>query len=694
MTAIASSFRALWFSDGRVAAPLDARVRHLRIASGAAIVLTIALWLRLTTGAWSPLSFAATAALVWTWLVWGDLIARWSSRVVAWQGGVASELLFGFLFCNSLLFALTLLSPLGMLPHLALLAIGAVVVALVGRGRRPVQGRTFDGEAGSLACIVFCGLAATLWVGDQQPLTTNADGQTVFKVWYDVFIHVREISAFAQAHGVQTLSDIKLDGIRAPVYHFAGYVMPAAFHALAGISAMDAYVAFQLPFGLLLIGVTAYTLTAGVLRTTWPAVCAAAAIVALPDAYEQGFGNHYLAFHFMSQVNLNMLYGIACISVAWLFMIEGCRRDRISGVVIAGGLLAVCLTYKAHLFVANALILMLYPCVFFGRSRQAIGAGWRVGVAIALVALFAVVVTISQWSPRVPTLRADGSGFGPYVDLLMGGFTDGSFKTLFIDLRDRPEVSAVTRWVLGAALLMVSSFGLWLVAGGALYFGARRPLDRRALWFVAWIVANYLGMALLLALDDRGIGAPEELVNRPQAWAYFVLVSFATAGLASRGLPRARWLLPVAALMLVWVHVASRNLQTLPEWPAYAAFTEFNTAPTCLVQAATYIRDRGTADQRIQDSRFDPTILVSAVAERQAFVSSLTFGGNTALGQQRIGEVRTMQSTFDARAMTAWAKAHRIGWYLMRPEDSVGWDPAFLQQAAFRCDGYRVFRFG
>lgn len=677
-------------------------MRRIRFASAAVVILASWSWLARTTGTAPVAAFALTAGFTVACLVFGEWLAGVASRFVAWQPGVAYELLLGFFFCNTLLFVLTLASPLGIATHVVLLGASAVACAVARRGRRPVPGRTLAAESGSLACIAFTALAATLWVRDTQPLMSVVDGSTVFNVWFDVFIHVREVSAFAQSHGLQSISDIKLAGVAAPAYHFASYMMPAALDALTSVSALDSYAAFQLPFGILLVGLAAYALVAVTLKTTWPAVFAAAAVVALPDAYQQGFGVHYLSFHFMSQVNLGMLYGIACIAMAWLFMIEACRRDRVRGIVASYVLLAVCLTYKAHLFVANAMILMLYPCLYFGRGVERIRWWGRAMVAVALVALFVGVVSFAQMSPRVPTFRLDGSGVGPYVQILMGGFSDGwlrhAFKWLYFD----HSLPRAANAILAASLILFGSFGLWIVVAPFAFWKTRRVADPRAWAFLSIIVVNYMVMSTGLALDQRGIGTPEEFVNRPQAWAYFVVVAF-VAGIVAVSVAD-RWPIPrgrsrllagcLACAMLAGVFVEAHKLQTFPEWEAYAEYADFNVAPTCLVRSAQYVRDHGRLGDRMQDSSFDPQMVATAIAERQSFVTRAGFGGNLKLVSERVDAVKAVQATADARALGAWARANRIHWYLMHPEDSGGWATHFLDQAVYRCEGFRVFRFG
>ena len=684
--------------------PADRRVAILRFLSTLALVVLLEGWQLRVTGVVSWSALLLVVGCVLACVLVGARLAALTTRLVGPAPGMAYEFLLGFFACNTLLFVVTLASPYGMSVHVPAIGVAALIVGSWWPARALRQRRSLRGEAGSLACIVFTGLAATLWVTEQQPLVQLLDDRSVFRVWTDVFIHAREISAFAQAHGLATIEDIKLAGVIAPVYHFAPYMMPAAFDAMTRTSAVDAYAAFQLPFGILLVGLSAYALAAVALRTTWPAVVASAALVALPDALHQGVAIRYLSFHFMSQVNLGMLYGLACAALAWLFMIEACRRGRLVGVVVAYGFLAILVTYKAHLFVANALVLMIYPCWMFDRSREHLRVRWRVLSAVVATVVFTTVIAVSQRSPRVPTFRLDGSGLRPYIDILMGGFHDGLAKRVFRRLYEYPQMPKVIRGVLGVMLVAFASFGAWVLVAPLAWWKTRRSLNREAAIFVGFVVVNYAVMSFGLALDERKIGTPEEFVNRPHAWAYYVVVLFGAAALclwwraatrSSRGAASAaRWAGPaLAGLLLVGVQAQARRLETFPEWVGHADYVEFNTVPTCLVRAAEFVRDHSRVGELLQDAEYDPALVVTALAERQGFVAQVGFGGRGDLVRERIGDLQSAQASADPEALAAWARAHRVTWYVAHPGDAAASASSLGARTVYRCGGYGVIRF-
>ena len=315
---------------------LTARAMRTSLTCVVSLFLFLCAWHWRVVGELSPPACAALALLLALYLLYGHLFATASARLFRNTVGLPYQLLCGYFMFNTALFVLALCSPFGMSGNVAFLGGCGVAAAYALRKHvRPVTDAPASDAWAPWLVLMIAATGATIWSGDiQSPLQVQGD-KTIFKVWPDVYIHVREISVFAQAHGLQTIHDIKLAGGPAPLYHFASYLSAAAISALGGASAMQVYASFQLPFGVLLTGLAAYCLV-GKLLGRWPGVAAAAAVVLLPDGFHQGFANRYLSYYFMSQVNLGMLYGIACAALAWLFVLDGCRRGKLQTLARSG----------------------------------------------------------------------------------------------------------------------------------------------------------------------------------------------------------------------------------------------------------------------------------------------------------------------------------------------------------------------
>lgn len=661
-----------------------------------AVWAAMCVWHVRTSGRLEWTAWLLLAIVVLMCASYGTAFRRITERIVETPAGMPLTLIAGFFASNTLLFILVVASPFGMaVDFVVVVAVGALcaLLAPLDRPQGPSTNDRLRIERCGLACIVVVAVAATLWTTDQQPPTVAFGDQTLFRLWHDVFIHLREISTFADAHGLRTVYDIRMDGAPAPVYHFASYMFPAALNALTHTSALEAYAAFQLPLGILLAGLAAFALAQVLFGSPLAALIAAVVVTTAPDSEQQGFAVRFLSYHFMTQVNLGMFYGVACVAAAWVFMIEACRRARIGGIAIAYVFLAVSLVYKAHVFVANAYLLLIYPAFFFGALRRQT----RMLLFLATTLVFLAVVTLSQAVPSVPTLRLDGSGFQYYFEILRVVLEPGPFQWVFYRLFYRPALVSL-QLPLQVAYLILATYGFWIVAAAWAWRRAALRPDRFAFAFVGLVTLNYLVMSTLLALDDRGRGL-EEFVNRPHAWAYFVLV-VGVAGSGGMWVER-RWasrktstlelLAIVLGGLLVTDAVLSRNLQTLPAHRVEATYIDFNAWPTCQVAAANYIRmNKGRGDV-LQDTRLDRRFVSSAIAEQRSFISASTFSGQIPGMQERLDEARRLVASGDVAALRAHAKLHGIHWYLMHPQDAGPWPAAFLQTARFECGGYRVF---
>jgi hypothetical protein len=673
--------------------PAARRLVSMRGLTSATVVAWIVFWHARADGRLSADVLLCAVVFVAACVAYGKLFERFTAHLVPNRVGATYRLLSGFLVFNSLLFAMTLLAPLGILVDAAILAAAPFVALALLPRRQPVTTAPAPDEWPGLLCVLVAGLAASLWAADLQPATDVRGDVVVFRGWVDMYIHVREISAFAQAHGFSSMSDIKMLGMTTAAYHFASYVSTAAFSAWTSTTALVNFGAFQLPFGVLLMAVASFVLV-GTIWSPWPALASVVAVVAFPDAYQQGFGAGYLGFDFMSQVNLTMLYGLACVSLAWLFMIEGCRRSSFLAVVVAYVFLALTLSYKAHVFVANAYLMLVFPCFFFtGLKRR-----WRIGAWAIATAIYVAVIALSKGFPGVPTIRLDGSGAGAYLRILYLGFDDGLLRRLLRWALIEHDLGRLINAIIGTLLIVFGSFGIWALVAPGVFWKLRHRLPGLVLAFTGLVFVNYWVMSLGLAMDERHIATPEELLNRPMAWAYFAVVSFTAAavyalaaGEGGRRSARAHVFLGLFAIVsLASVCYHSRGAQTFGPLRQYRDYASFNAVPLCEVRAADYLRTHSRVTDVVQDSADDGDFVIGALSERQAYVVASVFAGGTPIQSARLRTVDLASIKADPDDLDALAARGGINWYVLHPEETARWPRRFLDRAAFTCGDYRV----
>ena len=108
--------------------------------------------------------------------------------------------------------------------------------------------------------------------------------------------------------------------------------------------------------------------------------------------------------------------------------------------------------------------------------------------------------------------------------------------------------------------------------------------------------------------------------------------------------------------------------------------------PIGLVRAAEYMRDHGDSQDIFQDSQFDRTCAVAALAERSPYAARtltiMSYNGD--LLQRRIASIERFMELRDAAAVAA--TAHQIGlrWFLLDPGDQIAWPSEIAQTARIR----------
>jgi len=610
-------------------------------------------------------------------------------------GDIPTVLLVGFLALNTLLLAAALALPLSLPTDALLIAAGVVGWAL----RADPPALRPPSPARGLACLVLSLAAATLWSLDSIEPTVASRGDVVFRPWVDSYTHACFIRIFRDAHGISTLEHFSMAGEPAPTYHYASLLVPALLAATTGTSCYLAFATFLVPLGMSLTGLAAFVLA----RWWWgpgAGTAAAVGVLLIPDASRYGIANPYLGYHWLAEIGPTWLYGIAMIAVAWVLVFEGCRAGR-PGLVAAGFAAAgLSVAFKAHLFVANALLIWAYPAFFLRGSSARIRLAW---LAFS-VATFAAAVRISQRFAGIPLLRLDGSGLKRYLAQVAFNLNGAEMRRLF-------AVGPATSWthdlLAGLVHLAVGTFGGFAAAFpvmAAFLVASGRGADRRArvetASFPAFVAANYLIMALGLALDDRTHHTPDELLHRPLVWAYFAVVAW-TSGcfhelalksrLARPGPARAMVLIVPAALLGVPLFLG-QGVQVGPGWGKELTSMRL---PGGLVRSAGFLRDHSARGQVVQNSEDDRWIILGALAERPVYVAD-TWKTPTQPDEKiarRLAEMEHFRRLTDPAEIVAYAARRKIAWYVLDPATRVNWPASILAHPAFDSGGFRVYRF-
>jgi hypothetical protein len=658
----------------------------LTVAALAAAV--VAAWAAIAGGAFSLLALVACEVAFLAFYLVGSLFAAWGPLAAGALFDLPLRLLMGYAAVNTVLLVLAWLSPLGIVANFALLFAGAAALFVAAR---PIRQRRSEDSVGLLV-IGLSLAAATLWCQDSlRP--TSVDGNTVaFKPWIDGFYHAVHLRIFGAAHGASTIEDFRMAGVPARLYHYGAYMTPAFIRQASGIRSYAAFAGILAPMGVFFTGLGAYALV-GAFWGSWPGLAAAAALLLLPDGAQQGMQNTFMSYHWLTQISPSASYGLAVLALAWLFVLLGCTRGSrlqlVTGWLIAG-VLAV---YKLHFFIASALLLLLVPALFF---RGPLGRGKRALWVLAAVAVYIVSLVIVQRVPGVPTIRFDGSSVREIFALIKQFAARGALRD-FLDGRLGPEHSSLSNLAVGVPYVLFAALGLLAPLLVILAICLRKRTSAVLVLFPLLLVANFLTMFLGLALDLRS-STPDELSHRPVMIVYFAVAAWVggAAGLLlldSRRLGRIARpaLVCLAVLLLAVPALAGSGVQRM--W-AMRMFSPVRV-PIGLVRAAEYMRDHGDSHDIFQDSQFDRTCAVAALAERSNYAARpLTIMDyNSDLLQQRIAFIERFMELRDAAAVGATANQIGLRWFLLDPGDQIRWPAEIAQRPAFESGGYRLYHF-
>jgi hypothetical protein len=205
-------------------------------------------------------ALAVFAILGFLALVYGRLVAKLAFTAPRDACNLTLQFLTGHLLLNTLLALLSLLFSFDMATSALVLGVGGLALWLF--LPEPPANSAGIPDLPSLLCLLVSGAAATLWCADSmRPMVTEGQ-HTIFRTWQDTLIHVRHISAISQSHDLRALADIQMSDTPPRIYHYGSYFAPAAISSLTATSALDVYVSFLLPFGVMLAGLAAFSLAA------------------------------------------------------------------------------------------------------------------------------------------------------------------------------------------------------------------------------------------------------------------------------------------------------------------------------------------------------------------------------------------------------------------------------------------------
>jgi hypothetical protein len=648
------------------------------------------LWNYLTVGRLSQNSIFFLTSLLLSSLLAGDIFVNWFLQDLSKFSNSITKTLLGFVCVNFLMLVLSFLSPFGLTIDWCalLLGVGGLWVRTGWHRRGKIL---LVKENAETIFLIISSASITAWTQDLLRPIEIIDGVGVIRAWPDIYYHLSQIRVFATSAGVSSISDVIAAGTPAHIYHIASYLLPATLTSFTKVTTLEAYSSLYLPMGVLLTAMSAYALI-NTIFGKWPALFSSIGLLVLPDAFQQGFDNPFLSYHWMQQIGPAGLYGVAGAAIAFMFLFQSCRTNSIKFLFLAYIFSCVTLLYKAQIFVAISFPMLIFPALFFENITKT----RRIGAALVLATLYFYIVNLSQSLTTIPTLRLDGSSFSEYVSIIFGLQLNGLVKTLVTPALSTIGIIGPLKIITFIGMLVFCTFGVYIIFITSLLMYLKhcfRPL----VWLFPLItIAIYLIMATCLAADEHHVGSREELLHRPFIWAYFVVLTWTVAGsyhlffgnqLPSSLLLKAIFFITTICLLLVPLKFG-HGISTIKEFGM-----NFQEVPLCQLKAANFIKNSGNKSEIIQDSSNDPRFLLSALSERSMFV--IDAGGYRAPTdiQSRLKLVSSLRSLSDINQVKLIMKNNLITWYVGNPGSELKWGLAAKELKVFECDGYSIYKF-
>ena len=626
-------------------------------------------WLLSLSGAVSlPLAIAAMTVACFVIVSAGFLVLKAAGAddmpgAAAWAAGV---------FATAMgLYVLVVVFGLRSARAFALWAALVLVLALLAR-TRALRPRPLD--AAQAATLVLCALATLFWCRELAEVPRILERDGVLATWTDQFIHGSVISQFGDPRA-ESRGAIELADVPAPFYHYATYLLPAAFASVLDLPGLTLATSMWVPLGFFTLCAGTYAFGAG-LAGRAGGIAGLAVLTLLPDAASYGLHNRLFGYYWyvLAVPGASYAVGFALLSIALLQRWLQSREPRALAASFAMvlGLIVV----RAHIF---ALLLPAWlACVALScgalRNRKVLFCG------AALLGLGALVWAFYSLFPDAPHALA------LFLDVTHNQQHPTAYRGLYAGLMAAfgPGIAVPT----GIALVFAAMLGVFGPLYPAAVWLAKRTRGLQAIDAVpAAVLVCYL--LLMITAPVPAHGDSTEFTQRPFVLAYAVVAVW-TAGVFAGwirslgGLHEARVrmaLAGLAALVVMWTLT-----YTVRDWRWAYSYRVADGLP----EAAAFIRRNASPGDVLAAQGLSSSLVTTDLAVQLASLTGvpayLTRPFMHISGGGRRGEAAAQRFSLlgaverERSAGSALAKLHELGirWYVVGQRDGRGpaWDPA------------------
>jgi hypothetical protein len=534
--------------------------------------------------------------------------------------------------------------------------------------------------------LALCAAATLFWCWDlvQVPQVLARDG--VLTTWTDQFIHGAKISQFGdpRAAGRQA---VELADLPMPAYHYASYMLPAAFAWPLDLPGLPLATSVWVPLGFFTLCAGIYVLGASLAGPTG-GVAALAALTLMPDAGLYGLHNRAFGYYwYMLEVpGAAYAVGVCLLSIAFLQRWGQTRDPR--ALVASAALVGASCLFRVHIF------LLAFPA-WLPSVAMLTGLSLRrkllfLAATSAALALF-VFGYYRLFPDAVPALTQ--FLYVVHTDHFPTAY-EGWYAALVANLGT--GVGAV----FGVLLVLPACLGVFLVLYPLSVLLMRRSRGLAAIDFVPVAVLSVYTL-LMIAAPVPANGDPTELTQRPFVLFYAIIAIWTAAGgaswLAAQGGLGARraqlaLLLTAGAWVILLLHFTIRDARWLedhkvaPGLPQAAQFLRSHARSGDIVAVQGLTHGRVTTDVAIQ------LVSLTGVPSylSRPFIHIGRGGRDKEVALQRHAALVQVAEERGVAAALMRLRQAGVQWYAVAGSAGPRWDPE-RRHAAFAASELAIY---
>lgn len=618
------------------------------------------------------------------------------TAVKAW---LPMSFVVGFAVISVPMIALTMIANLSALVAFFICALLVMVLfSLIYFGSKDAPARPADSWADTVMMLV---IAVTIGLLVRVPVTSSVTflATGVLPIWSDYLLHGVTISGFGSP--LATGTDMEWVGVNRMFYHYAPFMLPAAFQAVSDMSGLALSTALLLPFGLLIAAMGSYVLAAE-LAGRLAGLLAFTALLGLP-ASSFLVQSGWFDFHWMLFVVPGSGYAIGVAATVCVAILADVKKN--DGRVLTLGVLLLC----SLVLIRVQMFMLLAPAVL----ALVVMHHWHLKFKSVVALVFGILVSIMlllHFSTVLYTLWLSETNTFTYLNSVIGGaMLSGSGSPLGL-------ISSTVGYtmLIQVLLIFVAVLGIYCVLYPlALYFSVRR---------FGFRVMDALPIFMLLSFIGLTLFAPAaytsditEYKQRHFLLFYVLVVLYTityTVSLVSKDIAESVIfkMALVAGLICILVGVVALNWDDNPARPSgvaasWASFAHNQSTAPGLLDSAAYIKAHTSpSDVIVIGKPYIGTVQETTMIHLITLTGVPAYLARTEIRMKKsqcvrdilLNRLSVLQTLSDMENWTEaqkFLRANGIRWVVYPASGYPKWDTG-LKMAAFSSKGMSVYDAG